>query len=691
MKLSICMMVKNEESNLTRCLSSLELLRKSLDSELIILDTGSDDETVEVARRFTDKVYIHPWNGNFAEMRNKSIEYAKGEWLLIIDADEEMEDPKALIEFLSSDMANKYKTCSLIIKNLLVGEKWSLSILPRMFKNDDFEYTGVIHEQPSLKGPFWNLETALMHYGYFSSDKALMERKFVRNRKYLIEALEKEPENIYYMYQLGQTYCMHGDRREGNNAYIKAYRIAQKRKVPAKNLLPMHPRMVRAYVEQGKLEVAEKACLEGIKEDKNYVDLVFYMAKIKVALKKYQEAINYYLKYLDLVRNYSPSFMSIFGFTETYTLERKTEAYIDLASIYLEQERFDLALDCLEETELEEETSRQFDAYITVWLKMKNFSTLYTFYTQKVIEMGKEFEELFLTKLENLKDELDGPEDRNALFREFSAGTDGYGILNQIRLAFENGEEMSGFSVKASKEGLEFNKPFCRDFIYFAIKLGHPLDLLFEKIRSNIAFQHLSYLATRYKDLDNLIFDYLVIMDSSKSFRQIRLGKILRQFLLLRGNTQENQYWEIFKEYVKNGISYVKRIYSVQVIEDELIFEVNDEDGFLIYLARAEGYQNNELKYIEYLRKALKTYPCMRKGIELLMEESRQRFEEKNKIRKEFDRYRTQVTTTINHLIDTGKLNEAENIISEYQNIVGDDEDVSSLLERVRESAENTQ
>ncbi len=65
MKLSICMMVKNEEKNLERCLISLKQIRDEVTSELIIVDTGSSDKTVNIAKRFTDKVYFHNWNNDF--------------------------------------------------------------------------------------------------------------------------------------------------------------------------------------------------------------------------------------------------------------------------------------------------------------------------------------------------------------------------------------------------------------------------------------------------------------------------------------------------------------------------------------------------------------------------------------------------------------------------------------------------
>ena len=86
--ISAVLIVKNEEQVLSKCLDSI----KGID-EIIILDTGSKDKTEEIARRYTDKVFINEynWNDNFAEARNYAKTKATGKWILSIDADEELE------------------------------------------------------------------------------------------------------------------------------------------------------------------------------------------------------------------------------------------------------------------------------------------------------------------------------------------------------------------------------------------------------------------------------------------------------------------------------------------------------------------------------------------------------------------------------------------------------------------------
>jgi glycosyltransferase involved in cell wall biosynthesis len=83
-KLSLCTIVKNEEKSLPSCLASV----KDVVDEIIVLDTGSTDKTVEIAQQARAKVYHFPWGDDFAAARNEALKYVQGEWVLVLDADE---------------------------------------------------------------------------------------------------------------------------------------------------------------------------------------------------------------------------------------------------------------------------------------------------------------------------------------------------------------------------------------------------------------------------------------------------------------------------------------------------------------------------------------------------------------------------------------------------------------------------
>jgi glycosyltransferase involved in cell wall biosynthesis len=178
------MMVKDEEKNLGRCLDSLKPMLDRPYVELIVVDTGSTDSTKEIAGKYTSRVYSHAWNNNFSDMRNITISYARGEWIFIIDADEEIEDGAKLAELFHKDALSRYNTVQIQLKNLLSLKSKNVSTVPtmRFFRNyKGFGYTGSVHNQPLYSEPVLNIEDVyLVHYGYIAEDKDLMEAKFIR-------------------------------------------------------------------------------------------------------------------------------------------------------------------------------------------------------------------------------------------------------------------------------------------------------------------------------------------------------------------------------------------------------------------------------------------------------------------------------------------------------------------------------
>ena len=88
MKLSVCLIVRNEEALLENCLKSVSQLA----DQLVVVDTGSTDKTLEIARSFNAEIYHFKWCDDFAAARNESIKYATGDWILWIDADERLSE-----------------------------------------------------------------------------------------------------------------------------------------------------------------------------------------------------------------------------------------------------------------------------------------------------------------------------------------------------------------------------------------------------------------------------------------------------------------------------------------------------------------------------------------------------------------------------------------------------------------------
>jgi glycosyltransferase involved in cell wall biosynthesis len=130
--LSLCMIVKNEEKFLPRCMESI----KGLVDEIIIVDTGSTDSTIEIAKRYNAKIYHHQWENSFSKARNYSLKYATCKWILILDADEEVGRKNAhkLKEVIKENSVNVIYLP--IISRPVGGKNITIGNSERLFRNN---------------------------------------------------------------------------------------------------------------------------------------------------------------------------------------------------------------------------------------------------------------------------------------------------------------------------------------------------------------------------------------------------------------------------------------------------------------------------------------------------------------------------------------------------------------------------
>ncbi|MBK9249954.1 MAG: glycosyltransferase [Ignavibacteria bacterium] len=211
--LSLCMIVKNEENNLADCLKSVE----GVADEIVIVDTGSIDSTMQIALSFGAKVFEKPWTGDFAEARNASLKECSGTWILYLDADERLHaDAKVHLRSMLESMPEEIGGIVCVVisphrQNSGVSEVHTGSY-PRIFRNYGYPkmyFQGRVHEQitPSilaLGGKVIMSEVEIYHLGYDQS-REIMEQKVKRNYDLLIQHVKEEPENSYAWFQLGQT------------------------------------------------------------------------------------------------------------------------------------------------------------------------------------------------------------------------------------------------------------------------------------------------------------------------------------------------------------------------------------------------------------------------------------------------------------------------------------------------------
>jgi glycosyltransferase involved in cell wall biosynthesis len=205
-KISTCMIVKNEEDNLSRCLKTVT----DFSDEIIIVDTGSNDDTKRIAAKFTDKIYDLKWEeadglGNFARARNYSVDQATGDYIFWIDADEQLENGKMAFKFLQSDYYD-----GLLLRQTQAQTKKSHAsgvnvdvMHDRIFKRGEIRFTGVVHEYPSKNDHdflgdkmFWQDYTYILHYG-LAHTETLKRKSLSRNSDLIYKNVRVYPNKIF--------------------------------------------------------------------------------------------------------------------------------------------------------------------------------------------------------------------------------------------------------------------------------------------------------------------------------------------------------------------------------------------------------------------------------------------------------------------------------------------------------------
>jgi len=222
---SASLIVRDEQHCLERCLQSL----RGVADQIVVVDTGSTDRTVEIARVWADRVCSFPWTDDFSAARNFAIDQADGEYLLMIDADNWItnpDDPGGLLAAFAARHADDV-VGTVDITNLIgagADAKAVLEVAPRFFKRGHFRYEGAIHEQLVPVGGGMRLAKTGLRYHHtgYAHDVASPRHKSRRNKPMLLAAVAQHPADEYYLYQLGKAHFCLNEFEQAGDAFERA-------------------------------------------------------------------------------------------------------------------------------------------------------------------------------------------------------------------------------------------------------------------------------------------------------------------------------------------------------------------------------------------------------------------------------------------------------------------------------------
>ncbi|MFH2050405.1 MAG: tetratricopeptide repeat protein [bacterium] len=313
--ISACMIVKNEEELLPDCLESI---RDWVD-EIVIVDTGSTDKTVEIALSYGAKIFHQPWEGNFSKHRNYSIEKATSDWIFIIDADERFinEDINIIRQQINK---SDYDIIAINVYNVSgkYEEKVTSLASVRLFKRElNLRYQGIVHNQleidPSI--PVLRTRARIKHLGYGLTEEK-MAAKADRTIKLLEKQIKERPDFAfaYFNYAqvlLGQDLSIHTDNPQKIiKAASKAVELTKTKKSNRSeqdiHLMSLE-QLAMIYFIIGQNDKAEKYALKALKIKEDYLDPILLLGNVYLRNRDFLKAEEYYNRYLKAQKKYEKS------------------------------------------------------------------------------------------------------------------------------------------------------------------------------------------------------------------------------------------------------------------------------------------------------------------------------------------------------------------------------------------------
>lgn len=350
MKLSLCTIAKNEATSLPKCLGSV----RDVVDEMVVLDTGSTDRTPQIAREFGARVYNFQWCNDFAAARNEALKYLQGDWILVLDADEEL-TPEIVPQIKQAILQTNYLVVNLV-RHEIGAEQSPYSLVSRLFRNHPAvrfsrPYHAIIDDsvvQLLQREPQWQVgylpDVAILHHGYQPSAIA-SKNKLQIARSAMESYLTKYPNDAYACSKLGALYVQVGEIDRGiqllkrgiESTFIDpvllyelhyhlgiAYEYSQQlnlakyhyQTASQLNILPKlklgaYNNLGNVLKDTSKLQQAKSAYENALQIDPNFAIGYYNLGMTLKALGQMQDAIAAYQKAISLNPDYAEAYQNL--------------------------------------------------------------------------------------------------------------------------------------------------------------------------------------------------------------------------------------------------------------------------------------------------------------------------------------------------------------------------------------------
>lgn len=702
LQLTIGMIVKNGENTLDRCLSSLMPLLHAIPSELIVTDTGSTDASVEIAKKYTNRIQHFEWCGDFSAARNAALKVARGEWFMFIDADEWFEDITEIINFFQSGEYSRYGCASYIVRDYsdLNGNSHSDFHAARLFHcYPGIKFEGIVHEGIAHLNPVKIFDCFVHHYGYCYANREKKLKKSKRNTGLLEKELKINPNNLKAYYQLTNQYMV-------NKEIDKAIEICER----GLELLKKHPNriwklslqnsLLKIYLlkkdSQKILDVLEEFHLEREKPEIFFLDYYYNAQAAAFSLEKYSQAVQMGKSYLSVYKEYHEGKLDtevlIYGDFQHIEKKDQNDVLFLQGKSYILLDNRENALSCLDSLDISliNGSSNIYSLSLFLSSHFHDWSICAGFYRRVVKLQDKEKMKNWTEYLEKYFHQY--PEDLPAAMEELSQIKDGssYILLCRLRCAENKNDRETArqYLNQLIKRADEWNSSLS-DALYYAIREQADLQPAVEKLPGDELAACISIMARDHADLVNLIPAYF----QSHSLSGVRglfwTVSLKEAAVLLFGREKQAKKKDLLfiENFARQLSQYVHTIYREEILEQNLSNLPNvHRFGYYMGEAFAAEGRCDSVEYLAGLRKALDSYPIMKEPIRKLMEQLKQEEKQEEKKKDEFSTLARQAKRQIEQMLAEGQKVQAMGVIEQLDKLLPGDKEI----ERYRRLASAT-
>ena len=665
-QLTISMLVSDRMETLGKCLASLKPLLRELDSELIVVFTGKNEETLELVRQYTSHIIPFEWCNDFSKARNAGLKEGRGVWFLYMDDDEWFDDTTEIIRFFKSGEYKNYRSACYVARNYLdlEGKSFSDGDVGRMCRlTPETQFIYSIHENLNpFEEPCKRLSAFVHHYGYARKETlGRKETRTSRNLPLLLEMYEKEPDSPWCCMQIAQEYRSVGEFESAVEYCRKGLKFARKEVRISNYELWLQVNLPLLISFTGDLRLALEEGEQILRHPRTLEAGIMHICVILTSLCRQLRECDKGLKYIQLYRE---KLLYLMKHPEKAMLQRSAGLTLDKGK----EEMVPMYLDGLSLT-LDIKDFRMARKLLS-WLPWEDKAQMTPYYSHM-----EEWKRVY----EDQKDEI---------LQAFDSldTTNSYVCIQKALFAEKQGQ-IEKAEVLWKTCASDCPAGFQWELMEIAVRNHFQVEPLLEQMSPEIWNGYAEMVAER-KELGQLqeFCQNIMPLLEKRPFYRRKLEQSYLEKLLTTELLDSSRLVKLLNQYCTSVCTDATALYREEVLADPEAYALPTRYRFAVPLGKALRLIDNG-EFIEsfpYLKEALHVYPGMAGAVGQLVRYLEDEVQApKRSVSEEFEMLGGQVKQVLRGLMKAGQWEEAYKVMGQVITLLPDDLEVLQMKQEI--------